>query len=331
MKKRILSLVLLCAMLLLVALTCVSCGEQSKINKAMEKTRALSYLDADLLMDLSVEVSDKERTGTNNNKPIYAEEWDSQGYQMVYKILEATLESGEVLASEVGGWHGSGETTKSTYYDNGYVYLPSKVKQEIGEYKKYNTYYADLVRALLGDLPSQIFVEDENGNKMVTIDEVSGVTFVSESFDTKTKEQLSALEKIASPLLEMIVERVAEYVVCATCRDGKNSCAACGEKASDCSDCALMRTNCKTCQISLAEYYGKGKIERKIENGYVTESYLEFSVEINVGEDKVFVEGKIKAVINNPGQEVGIKFPYEYEKYPLVAVGKRPTIMDLIK
>lgn len=333
MKKRILSLALLCAMLLTIVLSCVSCGEESKIDKALRKSRELDFLDADLLLELDVEVNDREKTGKldGNNKPEYTESWDSRDYQMAFKILEATLESGEVLARETSNWYGDKEYSGGTYFDKDYAYLPNGTKQLISEYKKYNTYYADLVRALLGDLPSAIFVEDEDGNKMVKVEDISGITFISESFEMKDDEQLKAFEKITSPLLELIKSRVVEYMVCPACRDGKNSCAACGDKVEDCTECAAMRDKCATCQITDVEYYGKGKMERKLENGYATESLLEFKVEMSVGEDEIYIEGKLKTVINNPGKEVGIKFPYEYTKYPLVAISKRPTIMELIK
>lgn len=332
MKKRILSLLLACAMLFGVMLTVSSCGDESRINKALEKSRTLDCLDAYLFLNLDVEVNDRESTGKfdKNGNPEYTESWDSDEYQMEYRILEAILEDGGVMAEQKGGWLDDESYHYSTYFDTEYAYLPNKTKQALGEYKKYNAYYADIVRALMSELPSEIFVEDDDGNKMVRLEERSGITYITESFNVKNKEERLAFEAIFSDLLSIITTRASEYMECSLCRTGKKLCTVCGNKVEDCDDCATMRTACENCKISEIEFVGDCEIERKLENGYITESMIKFDLEINVGEDRLYIDGSMKALINNPGSELGIKLPENYEKYPIVAVNTRPTILDIL-
>ena len=332
MKKRVLSLLVICTMLLCMVLTISSCGDASRVNDAIESTRALKCLDADLLLDLRMEVNDKTLIGTDKNgKAQYTESWDSRTYAIAQKILETTLEDGTKIAQEKGGWYGDEDMFKSTYFDSSFAYLPNGTKQAIGEYKKYNTYYADLVRALLADLPQELFVENEDGGKKISLEEAGGITYVSSSFDMENDEESGYFERIFSQMLSAISDRACEYMDWSLCHAGKVSCTVCGSQAADCEGCTQMRSSCKTCKLTDIEFFDDGRIEYKLENGYVTEAQMEFDMEISVGEDKLYIDGRMKVIINNPGEELGIRFPNNYANYSLVAMPSRPTIAELLK
>lgn len=315
MVKRIFSAILLCAMLLCVMLSAVSCGEASKVNSAVEKTRELSDLSADLYLDLDVTAGHR-----------------AKHYKVVKEITSVLQSNGERLSAEYSQSYEDGATGEYTYIDGKYAYLPSGEKQEIGEYGAYNTVYTDLVYNLLVNMPKGLFEEDKNGYEMAKTEEYASKMTIKVDFNNATVSEMDMFRGMYSGLLDSIIQRAYIYVDCEVCQERKTNCPACAVTALDCEACKVERDLCQRCVVENFEVEDC-RIELELKDGYVSKALVEFDAYMDLGEngDDVAVCGKMELHINNPGEAVTVALPEGADKWELFAYTRRPILRDLLK
>ncbi len=315
MKKRIISVALLCAMLLCILLSTVSCGEEAKVNKAVEATRALENLSADVFLDLEV-----------------AAGYNSKHYKVTKEITSVTLENGERLTQEIGKNYGSDKEGEVTYLDGKYAYLPSGMKQDMEEYKKYNTVYTTLINDLLVEIPEEMFEENDNDYKMARTEDYSGKLRVNVDFNNATVSEMLMFSDMYSELFASLLQRVKVYLDCENCQEMKAECRLCSAKTLDCGICQVKRSVCKSCVIENFEFEDC-YLEMEIRDGYVTKALVKFDAYMDVGEngEDVAVCGKMELHVKNPEKEVSVTLPNGADTWELFTYGRRPSLKNLIK
>lgn len=315
MVKRIIGAFLLCAMLLCIMLSTVSCGESSKVNNAVEKTRALESYSADLYLDLDVTAG-----------------YRANHYKVVKEITSVLQPNGERLTMEFSKDYGSKGEGEYTYIDGKYAYLPSGEKHAIDEYRAYNTVYTDLINNLLVNMPKGLFVEDKNGYEMAKTEEYASKMTVKVNFNNSTVSEMDMFRSMYSGLLASIVERAYIYVDCVGCQARKASCLSCSATALDCASCKDARAICEKCVVENFEVEDC-QVEFEIKGGYLTKAYVKFDAYMDLGEkgEDVAVCGKMELHINNPGEAVSVALPEGTDKWRAFAYTRRPTLKDLLK
>jgi len=315
MKKRIISIALLAVMLLGIALSCVSCGESSKVSKAVNATRELENYSADLFLDLDITAG-----------------YNAEHYKVTKEINSVILDNGERLTQEISSNYGSSAESQITYLDGKYAYLPSGMKQNMEEYEKYNTVYTSLVENLLIDMPDSLFEEDDNDYKMAKCEEYSGKLYVSVDFNNSTVSEMETFLRMYSELFTSMAQRVKLYLDCESCQKMKTECRFCSAKVLDCAACEIKRSVCKSCTIENLEYEDC-RMEIEIKDGYVTRTMLKFDAYMDVGEKKenVAICGKIELHMNDFEKDVLVTLPEGADKWTLFTYDRRPSLKDLIK
>lgn len=315
MVKRIVGTILLCAMLLCVMLSAVSCAESSKVNNAIEKTRALEGFSADLYLDLDVTAG-----------------YRANHYRVVKEITSVLNPNGERLTAVLGKNYGDGGEGEYTYIDGKYAYLPSGEKQALDEFAKYNTVYTDLINNLLVNMPNALFQEDKNGYEMAKTEEYASKMTVKVDFNNSTVSEMEHFRNMYSGLLSSIQERARAYADCVDCQKMKAECTACSSTVLDCDNCQVKRAECQRCLLENFEVENCS-MELEIKDGYVSKVLVRFDTYMDLGEDgdDVAVCGKMELHINNPGEAVAVELPEGADKWTLFTHGRRPTLRDLIK
>lgn len=312
MKKRMLNAILLCLTMCLIVVTMVSCSEASKINDAVDNTKELTHLDADVYIDLTV--------GAGN---------DACDYRVTKDIYNVVLEDGGFYTMEVSSDYGY-DDKKVTYFDENYAYLPNGAKQGLTEYRTYNTFYPELINNLLVTVPDELFEEDDNGSKMATSNEANGKYTMNVSFDMNVEDEKEAFLEMFSGFLNSIRQRYIAYARCEACDARKAACATCSQGALNCANCTEKKMKCKKCVIT-NERYENCSFEIKVVDGYVKDLTFKFDMSADVDMDYIWVEGKIKIAINNPEKEVSVMLPQGYNQYPLCQIGPSLELEDILK
>lgn len=315
MKRRIIGLALLCVMLLGIMLSAVSCGESTKISEAVDKTRGLDSISADVFIDLEIGAG-----------------YRAKQYKLTKEINSVELENGERLTKETSKTYGFDDESEVTYLDGKYAYLPSGMKQELEEYAAYNTVYTSLINDLLVKIPESALEENDNGYKLAKSEEYAGKFRVSMDFNNATASEMEMFSDMYSSLFANLVKRVKIHLDCEACQKMKAECEKCGDGALDCLICEVKRSACKSCVVKNFEFEDC-YMEMEIRDGYVTKAHVKFDAYMDVGEDgsDVSVCGKIELRVNNPGHEVSVTLPKDVNKWKTFTYDRRPILKDLLK
>lgn len=291
MKRRILGLVLLGAMLACMMLAFLSCGEASKVNSSVDNTLEEEILNFDILIDIDAIAG-----------------YNAEHYRTVKSVLYSTVSG---ISREESRDYGS-DLVETTYIDGEYAYLPNGEKQPIIEYSKYNTVYHNLGKDLLIKLPSELFKEDNTGYKPAKIDEAGGKLRIWAFISNDNQTEQNYFYSMYNALFSNLQARVREYASCEECRQNGVGCQKCRIENFELEDCNF--------EITI-------KDGRVVSATVGFDSYMDIGEE---GTDVSFC-GKMQININSPVSQGEVSLPKEVEKYPLAAPVANITLRDILK
>ncbi len=178
-----------------------SCSESDKVNDALENTRALDQISADVYINA------------------YVKHGALQGR---FKVSERIECAGDIAKVE----HSNQERTLTNvvYTDGRYAYFDGN-KQNILEYNKYNGSYTAFTDSLLN------FKMEQSLFEKIECNDAAGKLTVKKTFDEKADKD--AFDEIIKPFAAHIESRFNANVSCNDCKNLSKRCEKCEIKNVD--------------------------------------------------------------------------------------------------
>ena len=193
--KNIFKFLIVGAMLFVLLSLAVSCSEADKVNSALENTRELDSVSADVYINAYVSHGSLKKR---------------------FKVIESISASGDLARVELGEY--GSDTTSVVYSDGVYAYFDGN-KQALMQYEKYNGSYKAFTHSLLDfKMGASLFEKIESN-------EAGGKLTVKKTFSEK--EELDAFDEIIKPFTSQIEARLSSMVGCDDCKDLSTRCRHC--------------------------------------------------------------------------------------------------------